>query len=262
MTEQGQNTDVILDLDGRLALLAFKAGRAAFANYIYAVFDTRSRDAVLVDPGWDGDTVLRVLAERGLRLRAVVVTHCHADHINAVPHIAQISGCPVYMSIQEHKSLDLPRAQIRTLDGDYSFSAGTVPVLALETPGHTWGSITYVIGKRMFTGDTLFAEGCGLCAAPGGNSDDLFRSLQKLKSRATGDTRVYPAHRYRAVPGQRFDRIQATNMYLRLTDPEAFRAFCNRPNRSAKKPPLPGTVPVMATVYDMTAVAAPADDLS
>lgn len=262
MADQGQNTDVILDLDGRLALLVFKAGRAAFANYIYIVFDTQSRDAVLVDPGWDGAVVLRVLSEHGLRLRAVVLTHCHADHINAVPHIARAAGCLVYVSAREHQALDIPQTQIRTLDGDYTFCAGAVQVLALETPGHTWGSITYAIGNRLFTGDTLFAEGCGLCAAPGGDPDDLFQSLQKLKSRVPGHARVYPAHRYRAPPGQRFDRLQSINMYLRLTDPEAFRAFCNRPTRSAKKPPLPGTVPVMTTIYDMTPIAAPATDLS
>jgi hydroxyacylglutathione hydrolase len=92
------------------------------------------------------------------------------------------------------------------------------------TPGHTMGCFCYLIEDNLFTGDVLFAEGCGMCPnLPAAYT--MFESLSKLKAIIMPHTRIYPGHSYGQQPGQLFSFLLKDNIYLQFSDKESFSAF-------------------------------------
>ncbi len=231
------------------ALIQLKVGRAAFPNFIFLVVDQAKGDAVVVDPGWEAELIHELILSRGLNLSAVLLTHSHIDHTGCAVELSRLASCPIYASAETAQSLKYGEQVFGILDRDEKLKIGSLHVQTLMTPGHTSCSISFLIGNRLFPGDTLFIEGCGLATEPGGNPSTLFRTVSKLKKTVPDHVRVYPAHRYHQELGQRFADIKAKNFYLRLTDEDSFVAFCNRPRRGTK-PPAVGTVPNMLAEID------------
>jgi hydroxyacylglutathione hydrolase len=92
------------------------------------------------------------------------------------------------------------------------------------TPGHTPGCTCYLIGNNLFSGDVLFAEGCGMCPDIQA-AHAMFASLERLKAWLKPDTRVFPGHSYGMPPGQPLSRLLRDNMYLQFSNRDAFAAF-------------------------------------
>lgn len=160
-------------------------------NYLWLLH--RGKDAVVVDPG-DGEVVLRALAERGLRLTAILITHHHPDHVGGLPRLRREWDVPVYGPRAE--SAKIPGLTVLLDDGDRVEPPGLDLVFeVLAVPGHTLGHIAYhaPAQKLLFCGDTLFAGGCGRLFE--GTPRQMHASLQRL-SGLDGDTRVCCAHEY------------------------------------------------------------------
>ena len=166
-----------------LALPAFKD------NYLWLIHD--GVNAAVVDPG-DAGPVLAALAEHGLTLTAILLTHHHADHTGGVPALLAHAAVPVFGPRNDGiAAVTHPVGQGDQLD---------VPGLALslqviEVPGHTLGHIAYTSLEQhwLFCGDTLFAGGCGRVFE--GSPAQMAESLGKLAA-LPGDTLVYCAHEY------------------------------------------------------------------
>jgi hydroxyacylglutathione hydrolase len=92
------------------------------------------------------------------------------------------------------------------------------------TPGHTPGCMCYLITDNLFTGDVLFAEGCGICPDIEA-AHEMFASLENLKNRIGAQTRIYPGHSYGKSPGQPMGRLLKENVYLQFPTRESFAAF-------------------------------------
>ncbi|MEN3794596.1 MBL fold metallo-hydrolase [Fulvimarina sp. MAC3] len=231
-----------------LTLLALKAGRIGFPNYAYVVADMASGEAIVIDPGWEAAYLCDRLAGMGLAPVAILLTHGHRDHTEAAPAIAREAGCPVYMARADAEHFRFACNGLMALETSRTLRFGSISVDALATPGHTAGSLSYRIGTCLFTGDTLFSEGCGLANPPngGGDAGALFQSLQHLRETLSPGCRVYPGHRYRAAIGQTFSTLETSNIYLRFRELGAFAAFCARPARARNAPPSIGSVPLMA----------------
>ncbi|EAU41867.1 hypothetical protein FP2506_15579 [Fulvimarina pelagi HTCC2506] len=230
-----------------LTLFAMKAGRTGFANYAYIVADFSTGDAVVIDPGWEAEFLLSSLAAFRLRLAGICLTHGHRDHWMAAPAIARATGCPVHMSRLDADHFGFASNGLRPLEAPVALAFGSIGIEALETPGHTAGSISYRIGACLFSGDTLFSEGCGLSDPRngGGDSGALFRSLDALRRTLPAECRIYPGHRYRQPIGRTFAALQRGNVYLKFRELEAFAGFCKRPARARQAPPAIGSVPDM-----------------
>jgi hydroxyacylglutathione hydrolase len=174
----------------------------------YVVRAERSAtEAVVVDPG-DAATELRLeLARTGARCAAILVTHCHYDHIGAVADLAAGTGAPVYMAREEAPVLASPDdyyaalgVRVRPyepdvlLDGDETLELAGLELETLLVPGHSPAHLAFATDGCLFSGDVLFQGGVGRTDLPGGDWDALVESIRTLVDRFPPETVVYPGH--------------------------------------------------------------------
>jgi hydroxyacylglutathione hydrolase len=166
-----------------------------------------SLEAVVVDPG-DGASQLRLdLARMGASCVAILVTHCHWDHLGAVADLAEGTGAPVYMSRDEAPVLASPDdyyaslgVRIRPwtadvlLDGEETLELAGLSFETLLVPGHSPAHLAFATDGCLFSGDVLFAGGVGRVDLPGADWDTLVASIRSLMDRFPPETVVYPGH--------------------------------------------------------------------
>jgi hydroxyacylglutathione hydrolase len=196
-------------------------------NFCEILFCPDTKEAAIVDPAWEVDTLLREVARRGLTVTTALITHTHNDHIEGVAELVQETGATVVVNPRE---ADRVRADARTVrevtDGEL-VAIGRTGVRALETRGHTVGGTCYLADGYVVTGDVLFVGGCGRTDFPGGNTGELWESLQRLL-RLPEETRVYPGHNYGKTLTSTIGQERETNPYLRCATFEEFRALRER----------------------------------
>jgi len=155
-------------------------------------------EAVVVDPGYEGLQPEQDVA-------AILVTHCHWDHLGGIAALAEASGAPVYMPEREAAVLENPAAfypgqPIRPyspdvrLQGDETFEVGGITFETLSVPGHSPGHVAYLTGDALFSGDVLFAGSVGRTDLPFADWDQLVESIRLLFERLPPETVVYPGH--------------------------------------------------------------------
>ncbi len=188
--------------------LTFPVGPLACNCSIIA--EESSNQAVIVDPGENVDAILRLLDQRGWKLKAIVITHAHIDHIGGAAALKKVTGAPVLMNSRDQFLYDALDAQAswlgvavppRTsvdggLDEGSALHLLSTPIQVIETPGHTPGSICLYLPQeqRLFAGDTLFAGSIGRTDLPGGDTAQILRSLHEKILPLPDDTLVIPGH--------------------------------------------------------------------
>ena len=169
----------------------------AYQTNTYLVWDENSAGCVVIDPGYQADTILREAKVLGKEISAIFLTHGHFDHVGAVRDLVAEVGCPVYLNDAD---LAMP-AQLTAGplyytniygEGDFVDAAG-LSFKVLHTPGHTPGSVCLMCENVIFSGDTLFWGSCGRTDLPGGSWNTIRISLRRLAD-LKGDYRVYPGH--------------------------------------------------------------------
>ena len=163
----------------------------------YIIHDEQSKTCCVIDPGYEADTILDHCEKLGLTIEAILLTHGHFDHVGAVKEIAAETDCKVYLH-----TADLTMPPMMTAgalhytdactDGTQLNLAG-LSIGVIHTPGHTPGSLCLVCENSIFSGDTLFAQGCGRTDLPGGDWATIVASLNRL-SKIEGNFWVYPGH--------------------------------------------------------------------
>ena len=169
----------------------------AYQTNCYLVWDENSPTCVVIDPGYDGETVLLETKRLGKTIEAILLTHGHFDHVGAVRDIAAETGCKVYLC---EADLAMP-AQLTAGPLYYTdlYGEGDTLTLAglsfqvLHTPGPTPGSVCLKCEDSIFSGDTLFWGSCGRTDLPGGSWTTIQKSLKRLAA-VEGDYKVYPGH--------------------------------------------------------------------
>ena len=162
----------------------------------YIIHEENSWTCCIIDPGYEADTILDEAAALGLTVEAVLLTHGHFDHVGAVKDIAADTGCRVFLCAED--TVLPPMLSAGPLYYTDTYGEGSALNLAglcihvIRTPGHTPGSVCLIVEDVMFSGDTLFAGGCGRTDL-GGDWASILKSLRRLAS-MEADLTVYPGH--------------------------------------------------------------------
>src|SRR5262245_41461190 len=186
--------------------------------FAYLVVDAEAQEAVLVDPRADRvEDYLRDLDERGVRLRAVIETHTHADHISGAAELRARTGAEVLISVRPTSNV-APR---RLGDGD-RISAGRGEIEVLASPGHTDDSISLLVDDSLLTGDALLVGGAGRTDFQNGSPEALYDTLHRRFAGLPGDLTVYPGHDYTGRTHSTLSQERQTNALLRLNERDRF----------------------------------------
>ena len=189
--------------------------------------DEESREAIVIDPGDNIDRILAVLAKHALKVKAIVITHAHIDHIGGAAKLKAATGAPVHMNASDQELYDGLDVQASWLqmktpertsidtearDGD-TLGLGDATFHVLQTPGHTQGSISLWIPEenKLIAGDTLFRDSIGRTDLPGGDGRQILRSIRDKLLTLPEETEVVPGHGGNTTIGREKER----NPFLR-----------------------------------------------
>lgn len=172
--------------------------------------DEASREAMVIDPGDDIEDVLTVIRKHSLKVKQIVITHAHIDHVGGAAKLRAVTGAPILLNQDDYdllKMLDVQAAWTGMaapgkVDIDQSVAqadtlkAGSLTANVIHTPGHTEGSIClyFPVQQKLIAGDTLFAGSIGRTDLPGGSFDKIIRSLHEKVLALPDDTVVVPGH--------------------------------------------------------------------
>ena len=177
-------------------------------NNNYVIIDEASGQAALIDCSAPDEKILTYLKNQGATLKYILLTHGHFDHILGVPFFQEQTQAPVYLHAADHDLMadvngwtkrmgleplkTVPQATF-VLDEHSELLLGEQKIQVLSTPGHTPGSVCFLIGRDLFSGDTLFYRSYGRTDLPGGSEHEMRNSLTRL-FQLSPDTRVHPGH--------------------------------------------------------------------
>ena len=207
-----------------MALIVRQLLLGPLQNLVYVIGDEETRQAIVVDPGWDAAAIERQLAEDDLKLTALLVTHTHFDHINAVPPLVKAFDVPVYVHKQEVGDLPIKSASVRGIEPASDIRLGAHRIQILHTPGHTPGSVCFLLDDRLVTGDTLFVKACGRTDLPGGDPEALYRSLDKV-AKLDDSIVVYPGHDYGDTKTSTVGAEKRQNPFMQFGSPQEFVSY-------------------------------------
>jgi glyoxylase-like metal-dependent hydrolase (beta-lactamase superfamily II) len=189
-------------------------------NFTYIIADKDTGEAFVIDPSAPQAQILRELKVENLQLKGILLTHGHYDHVVGVDKV----DVPVYLSEAE-ALFYTPQAKqyMRTADGQ-KIMLGHFVVECLHTPGHTPGCQCFLVDGNLFTGDTLFMDAVGRTDFPGGSSQILFQSLQRIKQLPDA-TMIWPGHHYGTVPHEALGSLKKYNPFLMCEDVKQFEGY-------------------------------------
>ena len=182
----------------------------------YIVTDEKTLKCAIIDPGDESNVILDYIESNNLTPEAVFLTHGHFDHHMALTAVIEATGVQAWINEKDvapigtrdmHKLADTGSLS-NYADGD-ALTIGGLTFAVIETPGHSFGSVTLKCENALFTGDTLFRDSCGRTDI-GGDMETLLGSLRRLAA-LDGDFEVYPGH----AESTTLDRERSFNYYVK-----------------------------------------------
>jgi hydroxyacylglutathione hydrolase len=172
--------------------------------------DEQTREAIVIDPGEEIDRITEALESHQLKVKAIVITHAHIDHVAGAHKLRALTAAPVYMNERDTELLAALDVQAKWLGVDTPartevdvaahdgavLHIGSSEFHVLHTPGHTQGSLSLWIPEenKLIAGDTLFRDSIGRTDLPGGNTRQILSSIKTRLFELPDRTIVFPGH--------------------------------------------------------------------
>ena len=203
-----------------------------FINYTYLIIDKATKNIALVDPAWEMNKISSAVDSIGGKLTAVLLTHSHYDHTNLVNSVLKYYDPMIYMSKRETDYYKFKCRNLNAFNDLDTIPVGETEIKCIVTPGHTNGGACYLVPDSIFTGDTIFIEGCGMCDTKGGDAGEMYESVQRIKTLVNSDTQFFPSHTFGKQPGSTYDQLLVTNVYFHIENKDKFVEFRMSRNKS------------------------------
>jgi glyoxylase-like metal-dependent hydrolase (beta-lactamase superfamily II) len=178
-------------------------------NFVYLVGDRDSRECVAVDPAWDVEGVLDAARDDEMRVTGALCTHYHPDHvggrlfgfgIEGLAELLEKNPCKLHVHRLEGDGIrrvtGVSESDLSRHDSGDKLRVGEIEIEWLHTPGHTPGSSCFRVKDALIAGDTLFLQGCGRVDLPGGDREEMRRTLTERLASLPDTIVLYPGHAY------------------------------------------------------------------
>jgi hydroxyacylglutathione hydrolase len=192
-------------------------------NFTYIIGDEENGEAAVVDPHGEVDRILKLASEKNLKIKYVLNTHSHFDHVGGNEELAKKTGAKIVAHTEAPT-----RKDISVKDAD-TIKVGNLTVKVLHTPGHTREAVCYLVDEKLLTGDTLFIGECGRTDLPGGSPAEMWDSLLNKLAKLDDSIEVYPGHDYGDRPHSTIGHEKQHNYTLKPRSREEFIAFMQSP---------------------------------
>lgn len=214
---------------------------AQMVNFVYLIGDRARGECLAVDPAWDVEGLVNIARADGMRITGALATHYHPDHVGGEIFGLEIEGLARLLALEPVK-VHAHRAEVPGIrqvtglsagdfmphEGGDVVPVGDVSVELVHTPGHTPGSQCFLVDGRLVSGDTLFVQGCGRVDLPGGDPDEMYRTLTQRLARLPETTRLYPGHDYGPTPESTLGDERRQNTYLHVRSLDDWRMLMGR----------------------------------
>jgi glyoxylase-like metal-dependent hydrolase (beta-lactamase superfamily II) len=195
----------------------------------YLVACPRTKEAVLIDPGGEEERISVLVGEEGVKVKYILNTHGHADHVLANERLKTLLKAPTCMhedddrffareeireSCNREFGLPSPEPVDMRLKHGQVLEVGDLDIEVIHTPGHTPGSVCFLVLGNLFTGDTLFVGDVGRTDLDGASLETLLESLERRLLTLPKDTVVWPGHEYGETPTSTLAREMEENPYI------------------------------------------------
>lgn len=194
-----------------MILKTFRAQVGEFQTFtnMYVVFDENTKEGILIDAGAGADKIVNYIENMNVKLKYIVLTHCHVDHVADLRRIRkEFPRVPIVINEEDAEGLakadinmcDLLGVENNFLDADIlvkdgdTLTVGELTAQLIHTPGHTAGSMSILINDALFSGDTLFKGTRGRTDLPTGSEREILWSIKDKLLTLPEDTIVYPGH--------------------------------------------------------------------
>ncbi len=184
-------------------------------NFVYLIGDPVTRCAMVVDPAWQVDTILKTAEVDEMKIVGALISHHHYDHTNGIEELLNATDCKVYVNKHDAEFVKPGGPHRVKVDNGEEISVGNVKIKMIHTPGHTPGSQCFQVRNHLVSGDTLFIKGCGRCDLPGGDPEQMYYTLTQKLMPMDDNIILLPGHNYAEKPQSTLGEEKKENPFLK-----------------------------------------------